>query len=91
MVDTAGTLTKAADLMKKRGAKSVRALCTHALLSGDAYKNIEDSQLEELIVTDSIPLKISHNKVKVLSCAPLFAEVMQNVHYNRSISSKFIM
>ena len=91
MVDTAGTLTKAADLMKKRGAKSVRALCTHALLSGDAYKNIEDSQLEELIVTDSIPLKISHNKVKVLSCAPLFAEVMHNLHFNKSISSKFIM
>ena len=91
MVDTAGTLTKAADLMKERGAISVRAICTHALLSGNAYQKIEDSQLEELIVTDSIPPKVSHPKVKVLSCAPLFAEVMRNVHYNQSISSKFIM
>jgi len=91
MVDTAGTLTKAADLMKKRGAISVRAICTHALLSGNAYEKIEGSQLEELIVTDSIPAKVSHPKVKVLSCAPLFAEVMKNVHFNQSISSKFVM
>ena len=91
MVDTAGTLTKAADLMKERGAISVRAICTHALLSGDAYHKIENSQLEELIVTDSIPPKVSHPKVKVLSCATLFAEVMKNVHLNQSISSKFIM
>ena len=91
MVDTAGTLTKAASLMKERGAISVRAICTHALLSGDAYDKIEKSELEELIVTDSIPPRISHNKVKVLSCAPLFAEVMHNLHFNKSISSKFIM
>ena len=91
MVDTAGTLTKAATLMKERGAISVRAVCTHALLSGDAYDKIEKSELEELIVTDSIPPRISHNKVKVLSCAPLFAQVMHNLHFNKSISSKFIM
>ena len=91
MVDTAGTLTKAATLMKERGAISVRAICTHALLSGEAYDKIEKSELEELIVTDSIPPRISHNKVKVLSCAPLFAEVMHNLHFNKSISSKFIM
>ena len=91
MVDTAGTLTKAADLMKERGAISVRAIRTHALLSGNAYEKIEQSNLEELIVTDSIAPRISHSKVKVLSCAPLFAEVMQNVHYNKSISSNFIM
>ncbi|MFQ3341589.1 MAG: ribose-phosphate pyrophosphokinase [Flavobacteriaceae bacterium] len=91
MVDTAGTLTKAADLMIERGAISVRAICTHALLSGSAYEKIEASKLEELIVTDSIPPRISHPKVKVLSCAPLFADVMQNVHSNKSISSKFIM
>ena len=91
MVDTAGTLTMAADLMKDRGAISVRAICTHALLSGDAYDKIEESKLEQLIITDSIPPKVSHHKVKVLSCAPLFAEVMKNVHYNQSISSKFIM
>jgi ribose-phosphate pyrophosphokinase len=91
MVDTAGTLTKAADLMMERGAISVRAICTHALLSGNAYEKIKSSKLEELIVTDSIPPRISHPKVKVLSCSLLFAEVMQNVHYNKSISSKFIM
>ena len=91
MVDTAGTLTKAADLMMERGALSVRAICTHAVLSGNAYERIENSQLEELIVTDSIPIKKESKKIKVLSCADLFAEVMYNVHHNRSISSKFLM
>ena len=91
MVDTAGTLTKAADLMMERGALSVRAICTHPILSGSAYDRIQDSKLEELIVTDSIPLSQESPKIKVLSCANLFAEVMQNVHYNKSISSKFIM
>ena len=91
MVDTAGTLTKAADLMMERGALSVRAICTHPILSGNAYERIENSKLEELIVTDSIPVKQESKKIKVLSCANLFAEVMHNVHYNRSISSKFLM
>ncbi|PNQ74578.1 ribose-phosphate pyrophosphokinase [Hanstruepera neustonica] len=91
MVDTAGTLTKAADLMMERGALSVRAICTHPILSGSAYERLENSKLEELIVTDSIPLKQESSKIRVLSCAELFAEVMQNVHYNKSISSKFIM
>ena len=91
MVDTAGTLTKAADLMIERGALSVRAICTHAILSGNAYENIEKSQLKELIVTDSIPLINSNSKIKVLSCADLFADVMKKVHNNESISSNFIM
>ncbi|MBU2948641.1 ribose-phosphate pyrophosphokinase [Zobellia uliginosa] len=91
MVDTAGTLTKAADLMMERGALSVRAITTHALLSGDAYEKIEKSQLLELIVTDSIPSKRDSNKVKVLSCAELFADVMHRVHHNTSIASKFLM
>ncbi|WP_418508994.1 ribose-phosphate pyrophosphokinase [Corallibacter sp.] len=91
MVDTAGTLTKAADLMIDRGAKSVRAICTHPILSGNAYEKLENSKLEELIVTDSIPLKQESKKIRVLSCAELFADVMYNVHYNKSISSKFIM
>lgn len=91
MVDTAGTLTKAADLMMERGALSVRAICTHPILSGNAYERLENSKLEELIVTDSIPLKQESKKIKVLSCANLFAEVMQNVHFNKSISSKFLM
>jgi len=91
MVDTAGTLTKAADLMMEKGALSVRAICTHPILSGDAYNKIENSKLQELIITDSIPLKQESDKIKVLSCADLFADVMHNVHHNRSISSKFIM
>lgn len=91
MVDTAGTLTAAADLMMERGAISVRAICTHPILSGNAYERIENSKLGELIVTDSIPLKQQSPKIKVLSCANLFADVMQHVHQNRSISSKFIM
>lgn len=91
MVDTAGTLTKAADLMMERGAISVRAITTHGLLSGDAYEKIEKSQLTELIITDSIPIEIKSDKVRVLSCANLFAEVMDKVHNNNSISSKFLM
>jgi len=91
MVDTAGTLTKAADLMMERGALSVRAICTHPILSGKAYEKLENSKLEELIVTDSIPLTNKSDKIRVLSCANLFAEVMQNVHHNKSISSKFVM
>ncbi|TPN86253.1 ribose-phosphate pyrophosphokinase [Aquimarina algicola] len=91
MVDTAGTLTKAADLMMERGAKSVRAICTHPILSGNAYERLEQSKLEELIVTDSIPLKQKSDKIRVVSCANLFADVMHRVHHNESISSKFIM
>ncbi|MFC0603707.1 ribose-phosphate pyrophosphokinase [Winogradskyella pulchriflava] len=91
MVDTAGTLTKAADLMMERGAKSVRAICTHPILSGSAYERLEKSKLEELIVTNSIPVKQGVKKLRVLSCAELFAEVMYNVHHNQSISNKFVM
>lgn len=91
MVDTAGTLTKAADLMMERGALSVRAICTHALLSGGAYERLEKSKLEELIITDSIPLKQHSDKLRVLSCANLFADVMHKVHNNKSISSQFVM
>ena len=90
MVDTAGTLTTAAYLMMKRGAKSVRAICTHPLLSGKAYERIEKSQLKELIVSDSIPIKKESNKIKVLSSAKLFAAVMKNVHNNKSINPFFI-
>ena len=92
MVDTAGTLCKAADLILKKGAKSVRAIATHGVLSGNAYENIENSKLQELIITDSIPLKNNlSSKIKVLSCAPLFADVMKMVHNKQSISSKFII
>lgn len=91
MVDTAGTLAHAADLMMDRGALSVRAITTHGLLSGNAYDKIEKSGLQELIVTDSIPIRQDSEKVKVLTCAELFADVMHRVHHNTSISSKFLL
>lgn len=91
IIDTGGTLVKAAELMKEKGAKSVRAICTHALLSDNAQERIANSEIVELVVTDSIPRKILSKKIKVLSCAPLFADVMHNVHVHKSISSKFIM
>lgn len=91
LIDTAGTLTKAADLMIERGARSVRAICTHAVLSGNAYERIEKSKLEELIITDTIPLKRDLSKIKVVSCAPLFADIMHKVHSNQSISDQFLM
>jgi ribose-phosphate pyrophosphokinase len=91
MIDTGGTLAKAADVMMEKGALSVRAICTHPILSGGAYEKIENSQLLELIVTDSIPLKKESKKIKVVSCAPLFAEVMHMVQNNNSISGKFLM
>ncbi len=91
MVDTAGTLARAGDLITERGAKSVRAVCTHAVLSGNAYEKIEKSKLLELIVTDTVPKIKLNSKIKVLSCADLFADVMHNVHNNESISSKFLM
>jgi ribose-phosphate pyrophosphokinase len=91
MIDTGGTLAKAADLMIEKGALSVRAICTHAILSGDAYEKIERSQLSELIVTDSIPVKRESGKIRVVTCADLFADVMHMVQNNTSISGKFLM
>ena len=91
MIDTGGTLAKAADVMMERGALSVRAICTHPILSGTAYEKIENSSLTELIVTNSIPLKKESSKIRVLSCAELFADVMHMVQNNTSISDKFIM
>lgn len=90
MVDTAGTLTKAAQMMMEHGASSVRAVCTHAVLSGPAYDRINDSVLSELIVTDTIPLKQTSPKIKVLSVAPLFANVIDSVQTQQSISKHFV-
>ena len=87
--DTAGTLAKAAALIMERGARSVRAVCTHALLSGKAYETIENSVLTELIVTDTIPLKHESSKIKVLSTASLFASAIMNVNEHGSISQLF--
>jgi len=91
MIDTGGTLVKAADLMMERGAKSVRAICTHPILSGNAVERIESSSLIELIVSDTIPLKRASSKIKVVTCAPLFADVMRKVQDNTSISGQFLM
>ena len=91
MVDTAGTLTKAADLFMEKGAKSVRAFCTHAVLSGPANERIENSSLLELVVTDSIPLKKESKKIKVLSVAQLYADVMKSLVKHESISEHFII
>ncbi len=91
MCDTAGTLTKAAEMMMEHGAISVRALCTHAVLSGKAYETIEKSVLTELVVTSTIPLKKECAKIKVLSVADLFAKVIKSVNVNQSISANFIV
>jgi ribose-phosphate pyrophosphokinase len=88
--DTGGTLAKSAGLLKDKGARSVRALCTHPVLSGKAYENIENSVLEELVVCDTIPLKQQSPKIKVLSVANLFAIAIRNAFENRSINSLFI-
>jgi ribose-phosphate pyrophosphokinase len=88
--DTAGTLCKSAQILKERGALSVRAFCTHPVLSGNAYENIEGSQLEELVVGDTIPLKKECSKIKVLPTAGLFAVAIRNTFENKSISSLFI-
>ena len=90
IIDTAGTITKAADLMKSKGANSVRAFVTHAVLSGPAFERIEGSYIDEVLVTDSIPLKRQSDKITVISCAPLFADVIQKVFENKSISTAFI-
>jgi ribose-phosphate pyrophosphokinase len=90
IVDTAGTLCRAADAIVKKGAKTVRAICTHPVLSGNAYENIEGSHLTELIVTDTIPLKKKSPKIRVLSTAKLFARAIRNTHEHRSISALFV-
>lgn len=90
MVDTAGTITFAAGMMKSEGALSIRAVATHAVLSGPAYERIEQSELDELIVTDTIPLKRESRKVKVISVADHFADVIDKVYNFKSISDTFI-
>ena len=91
MIDTGGTLAMAADLMLKKGAISVRAVCTHPILSGGAYEKIENSGLVELIVTDTIPLRKESSKIKVLTVANLFAKVIEKIESHESISPSFII
>jgi len=91
MVDTAGTITIASEMMMNKGAKSIRVIATHPILSGKAYERIENSPISELIVTDSIPLKKQSSKIKVLTIADLFADVIKKVYNYESISPTFIV
>ncbi|MBP5365241.1 MAG: ribose-phosphate pyrophosphokinase [Bacteroidales bacterium] len=90
MIDTAGTLTAAADKMMEQGALSVRAFASHGVLSGDAYEKIENSSIEEVVITDSIPLKRQSPKIKVLSVADMFAETIACVYNNETIAKHFV-
>lgn len=90
LVDTAGTLSKAAEIILEKGAKSVRAICAHPVLSGKAYDNIDNSSLEELLVCDTIPLSQQSEKIKVLSTAKLFARAIRYTHEHRSLSKLFV-
>jgi ribose-phosphate pyrophosphokinase len=90
LCDTGGTLVKSALLMKEKGANSVRALCTHPVLSGNAYNNIQNSVLKELVVCDTIPLRGECSKIKVISTDELFATTIRNAFENKSINSLFM-
>ena len=90
MVDTAGTLAKASDLMINQGASSVRAICTHGLFSANAYERLENSQLTEIVVTDTIPREHKSSKIKEISVAALFADTIKRIHDKKSISENFI-
>ena len=92
MIDTAGTLVKAAEVLKERGAKRVFAYATHAVFSGNAYQNIKDSVIDEVIITDSVPLSEemkSLDKVKQLSLSPMLAEAIRRISNEESISAMF--
>lgn len=89
LIDTAGTLTNAASALKERGALNIYATCTHPILSGPAYQRIEDSPIDELMVTDTVPLRKPSPKIKVLSVASIFAEAIQRIHTNDTISALF--
>lgn len=91
MVDTAGSITKAAQLLKDQGANSVRAIASHCIMSGPADERIENSPLVEMVFTDSIPYKGNCSKVKQLSVAGLFAETIKRIESNQSISSQYIL
>lgn len=91
MVDTAGTLCKVAEAIMEKGAKSVRAFCTHPVLSGTAYEKIANSVLEELIVTDTIPLKKTGGKIKVIPTANVFGTAIQHVYANKTVNGLFVL
>ena len=89
LIDTAGTLTNAAAAAKERGALDIRAMCSHPIPSGPAFQRIEDSLIDELLVTDTIPLRQPSEKIKVLSVANIFAEAIELIHTNDTISALF--
>lgn len=89
MVDTAGTMVKAAAALKKCGATSVMACATHGVLSGKAYENLNNGELDELVIANTLELHGQSDKIKVLSVAPLFAEVIRRVYHNESVNSLF--
>ncbi|MSN97155.1 ribose-phosphate pyrophosphokinase [Campylobacter sp. FMV-PI01] len=90
MIDTGGTIVKAASAFKQNGATSVMAFCTHAVLSGAAYDNLNGGNLDELVVTDTIPLRQDCDKIKIISVAPLFGEVIRRVYHDESVNSLFL-
>jgi ribose-phosphate pyrophosphokinase len=90
MVDTAGTLTKAADVLKAKGATSVMACCTHGVLSGPAFDRISNSSLDELVIADTIPLSNQHDKITVLTASKILGEAIHRIHSHQSIQSVFI-
>ena len=90
LIDTGGTIAMASNVLIEKGAKSVRAIITHPVLSGKAKENLNNSSLTELVVTDSIPLKFRNKKIKVLSIAGLIAKAIRKIHENESTSSLFI-
>ncbi|MEA3480116.1 MAG: ribose-phosphate pyrophosphokinase [Bacteroidota bacterium] len=89
IIDTAGSITRAAQLIMDNGAKSIRAFCTHPVFSGQAYERIEKSPFKEIVVADTLPLQQKSDKITVLSTADLFADVIKRVNTNKSISSLF--
>ena len=89
LIDTAGTITNAAVALREKGALSIQATCTHPILSGPAYQRIEDSPIDMMLVTDTVPLERPSDKIKVLSVAAIFAEAIQRIHTNDTISALF--
>lgn len=89
LIDTAGTLTNAASALKERGALNITAICTHPILSGPAFQRIENSPIDEVLVTDTVSLNQPSDKIKVLSVANIFAEAIQRIHTNHTISALF--
>ena len=90
MIDTAGTICKAARLIRNKGAKSIEVICTHPILSGNAFEKIDHSEIDKVVVSDTIPLKDSSKKIEVISIAGLIAEAIRKIHNLEGIGSLFV-